>query len=473
MPTHTYDIAIIGAGTAGLAALREVQRHTDDFVIVNDGVYGTTCARIGCMPSKALIESANAFHRREKFAGLGIKGTDSLVVDVADVLQRVRRLRDRFTADITAITQQLGDRSIAGRARFVESNALEVNDRRITAKRIIIATGSRPVCPPQWRAFGERVFTTDTLFERQSLPQSMAVIGMGSIGAELSQALARLGIRIAAFGSKPLVAGLSDPTVNDTLVALLRKEMDLHLGTPAALTQDRDGRLRASAGEQAALVDGVLVALGRRPNIDGLGWEHTGARLDRHGVPMFDRSTLQIGDLPIFLAGDVVNDLPVLHEAADDGYVAGTNTTTQAAICFQRRVRLGIVFCDPNVAVVGTPHAQLDAAAIVAGTVDFTNQGRATLAAENHGVVRVYAARGDGRLLGAELCAPRGEHFAHLLALAIERRLSVQDLLRMPFYHPVFEEGLRTALRELSKQLHWDRPSDLASCKAVGASALD
>jgi dihydrolipoamide dehydrogenase len=169
----------------------------------------------------------------------------------------------------------------------------------------------------------------------------------------------------------------------------------------------------------------------------------------------------------------VANELPVLHEAADDGYIVGTNATVQTAICFQRRTPLGIVFCDPNVAVVGARYAQLDAATTVSGAVSFTTQGRSMLAAENHGLLRVYAARDDGRLLGAELCAPRGEHLAHLLALAIERRLSAQDLLRMPFYHPVFEEGLRTALRDLVKQLRWDRQSDLANCKAVGVSALD
>jgi dihydrolipoamide dehydrogenase len=217
----------------------------------------------------------------------------------------------------------------------------------------------------------------------------------------------------------------------------------------------------------------VLAALGRRPNTDDLGLEHIGVKVDERGVPDFDRATRQIGDLPIFIAGDVAAEVPVMHEAADDGYIAGTNATRAEPICFERRTPLSIVFCDPGAAIVGTPCAHLDPATTAVGTVSFANQGRATLAAENHGVARIYASRADNRLVGAELCAPRGEHLAHLLALAISQKATVQDALRMPFYHPVFEEGLRTALRDLSKQLGLDRQSDLASCKAVGASALD
>jgi dihydrolipoamide dehydrogenase len=470
--SHTYDVAIIGAGTAGLAALREVQRHTDNFVIVNDGAYGTTCARVGCMPSKALIETANAYHRREVFDEFGIRGAEALRVDVAATLARVRKLRDRFVADVIAITDELRDKSIAGHARFVEPDVLEVNGSRLSAKNIVIATGSRPIVPNDWRGFGARVLTSDTLFEQATLPQHIAVVGMGVIGVEVSQALARLGLSVSAFGAGHTVAGISDEPVAAALIALLHQEMSLTLGEPADLTAE-DRRLRVAAGNTSVVVDAVFAALGRRPNVEDLGLDRLGIELDQDGVPLFDAATRQLGQLPIYIAGDVTNDFPVLHEAADDGYVAGINATSDAPVCFARRTFLNIVFCDPNVAVIGTPYAKLDLDSVAVGTVDFAMQGRATVAADNRGVLRVYAKREDGRLLGAELCAPRGEHLAHLLALAIDRRASVQDVLRMPFYHPVFEEGLRTALRDVTRQLGHPRASDLASCGAVGASALD
>lgn len=473
MTEKRYDVAIVGAGSAGLAALREARRHTDDIVVVNDGPYGTTCARVGCMPSKALIESANAYHRRAAFPELGIRGADTLDVDVAEVLRRVRRLRDGFTKDIIAITTKLGEQSIIGRARFIDADTLDVAGRRVKARHIIIATGSRPIVPTEWRQFGKRILTSDTLFEQASLPQQIAVIGMGSVGTEIAQALARLGLQVTAFGSSRFVAGLSDAKINETLVGLLRGEMALHMGERARIEPHADTRLRVIAGDQCAIVDTVLAALGRQPNIENLGLDRLGLPLDERGMPPFDRTTRQIANLPVYFAGDVAQEFPVLHEAADDGYIAGTNATREAPICFERRTRLSIVFSDPNVAIVGTPYAELDHGDTAVGSVSFTTQGRATLAADNHGSLHVYASRTSGRLLGAELCAPRGEHLAHLLALAIGQQLAVQDLLRLPFYHPVFEEGLRTALRAAAKQLGFDRQSDLANCKAVGASALD
>ena len=470
---HIYDVAIIGAGTAGLSALREVQRHTDNFVIINDGPYGTTCARVGCMPSKTFIEAANAFHRRTVFSEFGIHGDQALSIDVAAVLRRVRRLRDHFTQDILAVTTELGARSIAGRARFIAPELIDVDGRRIQARRTIVATGSHPILPSGSESLGARILTTDSFFEQSSLPPDIAVLGLGSVGTELAQALARVGIRVSAFGSSSLLAGLSDPFVNEQLHSQLSSEVRLFTGARASVSDGASGKIRVTSASGEVVVDAVLAALGRRPNLHGLGLDALGVAFDEDNVPNLDRTTRRIGELPIYLAGDVASELPVLHEAADHGYMAGINATRDSPICFERRVPLAIVFTDPNVAIIGTPFAKLDHEATAIGTVRFANQGRATLAAKNHGALRIYASRATSEIVGAELCAPNGEHLAHLIALAISRKLRVQDLLRMPFYHPVIEEGLRTALRDLSKQLHIDRPSDLANCKPVGANALD
>jgi dihydrolipoamide dehydrogenase len=220
-------------------------------------------------------------------------------------------------------------------------------------------------------------------------------------------------------------------------------------------------------------VGAVLVAIGRTPNLDDLGLETLGLPLDAHGLPPIDRESLQVGALPIYLAGDANDGLAIMHEASDEGYISGFNSLASPATCFQRRTPLLIVFSDPNIARIGKGHAELDPEQIVVGEVSFEHQGRARVSAENRGKLRLYASRRGGRLLGAELMAPQGEHLAHLLALAITQKLTVHQLLRMPFYHPVLEEGLRTALRSAARQLHEAPQSDLASCEAVGAEALD
>jgi dihydrolipoamide dehydrogenase len=468
----TLDVIIIGAGSAGLAALREVRKRTDSFLLINDGAYGTTCARVGCMPSKALIEAANAFHRRHSFDAFGIRGGATLSIDVAAVMRRVRALRDDFVGGTLKASDELGERSLAGRARLLDAQTVALGDRRYHARRIIIASGSQPVIPDAWRAFGERIVTTDTLFELETLPRRMAVVGLGAIGVEIAQALSRLGVEVTGFGGNPRLAGLSDDAVDGALRELLHQEFAFHTGASAELSPASDG-IEVRSGGVRVIADRVVAAIGRRPNIAGIGLETLGVPLDARGMPPVNPNTLQIADLPVFLAGDANGHAALLHEAADEGHIAGINATATELRCFRRRIPLAIVFADPNIAVVGQRFAELDAAQVLIGQASFKRQGRARTAERNKGVMRLYADRNSGRLLGGEMCVPAGEHMAHVLALAIERELSVQELLRLPFYHPVLEEGMRSALREISAQLPAGSDSDLASCGAYQAEALD
>ncbi len=469
--SQPLDVIILGAGSAGLAALREVRKRTDHWRIVNDGPWGTTCARVGCMPSKMLIEAANAYHARRALHTFGIEGADALRVDLPAVLRRVRALRDDFVAGTLAATDA-GERAISGHARLLDAQRVEVNGQVHTARRIIIATGSRPIVPEDWLAFGDRILTTDTLFEQPTLGPRVAVIGLGPLGVEIAQALARLGVEVMAFATGKTVAGLSDPAINDALLARLKDEFIVNVGDKAELREVAGG-IQVTNGSATVVVDQVVAAMGRRPNLEHLGLDTLGVALDDKGRPPIDPCTLQVGDLPVFIAGDADGDRPLLHEAADEGHIAGLNALAPTPRGFARRTPLAITFSQPHAAVVGQRHADLPEGQWVGGTVDFARQGRARVAQCNHGRLNVYAEHGSGRLLGAELCTPAGEHMAHLLALAVEQRLTVHDLLRMPFYHPVLEEGLRTALRDAASRLPKASDSDLAACEAYGASALD
>jgi dihydrolipoamide dehydrogenase len=473
-----FDVVIVGAGTAGLAALREVKKRTRNFLLINDGPWGTVCARVGCMPSKLLIEAANAFHHRRTFNQFGIRGEESLTVDFPAVLQRVRRLRDAFVASTLKATGALGKRAISGRVRLLGVGRLVVNGRELRARNIIIATGSHPVVPNAWRSVTPHLLTTDTLFEQETLPRRIAVIGLGPIGIEMAQALSRLGIDVVAFGAKTTIAGLSDPRVNAVAINLLRQEFPLHLGEKAdldaAVINGGEGSgVRVRGKDSVAVVDSILVSLGRRPNVQHLGLETLGVELDEQGLPPVDRRTMQIGDLPVFMAGDASGLKALLHEAADEGHIAGINATRPDPTVFARRTPLAIVFADPGIAMVGARFKPTSDSNTLVGEVDFQYQGRAQAGQRDRGILRIYAEPKSGRLLGAQMCAPAAEHLAHLLALAVEHSLTVHDMLRLPFYHPVLEEGLRTALRELAAQLPSCGESDLAGCEPLNTEALE
>lgn len=466
-PTTASDVIIVGAGSAGLSALREVRKHTEHFAIVNDGPWGSTCARVGCMPSKLLIEAANAFHARQHLEAFGIRGADQLRPDLPAVFRRVRKLRDEFVASTLKSTEGLAERAVQGRARLLAANRIEVNGKVLAARKLILAPGSSPVVPEDWKRFGKRILTTDTLFERKTLGPRVAVVGLGPIGVEMAQALARLGLEVTAFGHGPRMAGLTDPNVTDALRHLLEREMAVITDHEAELSKGPDASIVVHAGDTRVVVDHVVAAMGRRPQLQGLGLETLGLPLDEHGLPPLDPQTLQVGDLPLFLAGDANGERALLHEAVDEGHIAGVNAMAETPACFERRTSLSIVFCAPNAAVAGQPMKALLGQAFVVGRADFTHQGRARAAQCNAGLLHVFVDSASARLLGAEMCAPAGEHLAHLLALAVQQRMTVHELLRMPFYHPVLEEGLRTALRDAARQLHGQSPGDLGDCEPL------
>ncbi|MEO6226267.1 MAG: dihydrolipoyl dehydrogenase [Thermomonas sp.] len=470
MEVDDVDVAIIGAGTAGMAAYREVRKQTDRIALIEGGPFGTTCARVGCMPSKLLIAPAQARHALSLLPAFGIH-SDAGKVDGRAVMQRVREERNRFVGFVKDAVAGFDQAHIVrAHAVFEDPHTLRLSAAsdgtslpfdRIGAERIIIATGSQPSIPAMLRAAGDRLVVNDDVFDWHDLPESVAVFGAGVIGVELGQALHRLGVRVRLFGRGGGIAGLSDPAVRDVAKHIIGAEMAISLDA-CDVRIERDGELVVvhftdeDGRSHCERFDFLLAATGRTPNVDALGLANTGLVLDERGVPVFDRQSTQAGDSHIFIAGDAGDDMPVLHEAADEGHLAGKNAASYPAVYkHTRRTSLGIVFCEPQAAFAGHRHAQLikDGVDFATGEVSFEDQGRSRVMLVNQGLLRVYGEQGSGLLLGAEMIGPENEHLAHLIAWAIQMRMTVAQVLEMPFYHPVIEEGLRTALRMLLEAL--------------------
>ncbi|MGZ9895917.1 dihydrolipoyl dehydrogenase [Bordetella bronchiseptica] len=471
MKTLHTDVAIIGAGTAGLAAYRAARAAGKRALLIEGGQYGTTCARVGCMPSKLLIAAAEAAHAAGHGGPFGVHVDGAVRIDGAQVMARVKAERDRFVGFVLEGVENIpAEDKLRGMARFAEDTVLRVDGHtEVRAGSVVIASGSRPAVPPPFLALGDRLVVNDDVFAWDALPARVAVFGPGVIGLELGQALARLGVQVRVFGVSGSLGGITDPRVRQSARKAFQEEFyldpDARVLETKRIGDEVEVRYVALDNtERTERFDYALVATGRRPNVDGLDLHNTSLALDARGVPHFDRHTMQAGQAPVFIAGDANADAPLLHEAADEGRIAGENAARYPEVApGMRRAALGVVFSDPQIALVGTPFARLESDTFVAGEVDFGDQGRSRVMLRNRGMLRVYADIESGRFLGAEMVGPSAEHIGHLLAWAAQQSLTVAQMLEMPFYHPVVEEGLRTALRDAAARLGQARPQRLAA----------
>lgn len=460
MKNLSVDVAVIGAGTAGMTAYRATQTHGKHVVLIEGGKYGTTCARVGCMPSKLLIAAAEAAHSPSLAPAFGIH-TSVVGIDGKAVMARVQAERDRFVGFvIEGVEQMPQENRLRGYARFVAPSRLQIDDHTLVeAGSIVIATGSRPTIPEVFQHLGKHLVTSDDIFEWNDLPESVAVIGTGVIGLELGQALHRLGVRVAIYGRNGGLAQLTDEAVLGKAVQYLGTELDLRLHTRIVSSTVEDGAVLlrsegASGIERIERFDYVLVATGRTPNVEQLTLESSGLALDKYGIPLYDPMTMQCGQSPVFIAGDADNERPILHEAADQGRIAGDNAGRYpSSVSGNRHVPLGIAFADPQIATAGRSFRSLAGKPFAIGEVSFENQGRSRVMQQNRGLLRLYGDFDTGLLLGAEMIGPRAEHLIHLLAWSLQSGMTVMQMISMPFYHPVIEEGLRTALKDLQENL--------------------
>lgn len=461
---YDHDVAIIGAGTAGMAAYREVAKRTDRVRLIDGGPLGTTCARVGCMPSKLLIAAADAAHEARHADRFGVRA-GPVEVDGAAVMERVRSERDRFVGFVEEAVERFPDAHlIRQNARFVDDTTLELDDGvRLTARAVIVATGSRPNVPPPLEAASDRLIVSNDVFDWIALPGSVAVFGAGVIGLELGQALHRLGVRVRLFGRGGSVGPLTDPELVAYGRQTYAQEFGAHFDAQTEIKRDGNQivvRWLANGESGEERFDYLLAATGRRPNLDRIGLENTSLVLDERGSPDHDPLSMRArtrGDRlsSIFVTGDLTAPR-LLHEAADEGRIAGENAARYPEVYRRaRRAGLGIVFTDPQIAIAGRSHRELTDAGIAFahGEVSFEDQGRARVIGKNEGLLRVYGERDTGLLLGAEMIGPSAEHLGHLIAWTIESKLTVTEILQRPFYHPVLEEGLRTALRNLTAAL--------------------
>ena len=459
METREVEYVILGVGTAGLGAFSRIRKQTDSVLLIQHGPYGTTCARVGCMPSKMLIAAGDLAHAIDEGAYFGIDG--HYQVNGKRVFERLKQDRaDKFVGGVMKYVKSIKDQfKLEGKATFVDQNTIDVDGKlRVKADKIIIACGSTPYVSPVFEPLQHELDTSDTIFELDDLPKSLAVVGLGVIALELGQAFHRLGVATTLYGRSGRIGAFAHPDMQKEVMRTLQQELDIiPQGNFTKATKVAAGyELTYETGEGETITktyERVLLASGRVSNLNSMNLENAGLELDSRGLPKYDPLTMQCGDAPVFIAGDATEDLSLWHEAYIEGRIAAASAINYPQRKEGKRTAgLGIYFTDPQMASVGTPYNQLDADRIIVGRARMHGP-RHEIYNDLRGMMQVYVNKDSGVLVGAEIFGRGAEHMAQTLVLALEHEMTVAEILQMPVYHPSLEEVMKEALNKAMFQL--------------------
>jgi len=442
----THDVVVIGGGSAGYAAARTARDAGADVAIVDQGPLGGLCILRGCMPTKAILRSAEvaALLRRAKEFGLS---PVSARADLSAIVDRKDRLVREF-ADYRI--QQLRDPRLTlyqSQAVFQSPREVTVGDTVLSAGSFILATGSRPREVPIPGLAQAGYFTSDTILDLRTQPGSLIVLGGGAVALELGQFFARLGTRVTILQrGRTLLSGMDEDVGRALEAALIDEGIEVvtglqllrvtHDATGKTVWVMKDGRERSFVGEE------ILQALGRQPNIEGLHLDLAEMTLD--GGRIVVDGAMRTSQAHIFAVGDMNDVTPIVHLAIQQGEIAAYNAThaDQPAKIVDHRLDTEVVFTDPQVAVLGLNETRAKAAGTLylAASYLFSDHGKALCLGATHGFVKLLCAPQTGEILGVQIVGPEAGELIHELIAVMYFHGTAADLLRMPHYHPTLAE---------------------------------
>ena len=450
-PRDRYHLVVLGAGTAGLVSAAGAAGLGARVALIERRLMGGDCLNHGCVPSKAMISAARAWHEARtaaaRFGGPQAEGEG----DFGAVMQRMRELRAGISShDSASRFRDLGVDVFIGEGRFVSGDALEVGGSRLHFRKAIIATGGRPLIPPIPGCDNSLVLTNETVFNLTELPRRLAVIGGGPIGCELAQTFARLGSQVCLFEMAPHVLIREDGEAAAIVEqAMIRDGVDLRLGARVQeieVTNDAKAIHFERDGEAARFgVDEVLLAIGRAPNVEAIGLEAAGIEFDRSGVKVDDR--LRTTNKRIYAVGDVASQFKFTH-AAD----ALARIAIQNSLFFGRARASDLVipwctYTSPELAHVGMTQkeAEEDGIDIDVLTVPLAQVDRAVLDGTAEGFLRLVTRRGKDRILGATLVADHAGELLGELTLAVKAGIGLNTIASTIHAYPTQAEVLKKA----------------------------
>lgn len=448
----SYDVAVIGAGSAGFSAAITAADEGAQVALIGHGTIGGTCVNVGCVPSKALIRVAEALHRAHaanRFRGIE---ASARVTDWKAVVRQKQELIDdlRKAKYIGLLPAYNSVAYLEGKASFSENGALLVDGKKFNATKIIITTGARPALPSIQGINGIPYLTSTTALELEVLPESLLVIGAGYIGAEIAQLFARAGVKVTIVSRRGLLPE-AEPEISE---ALTRYFMDEGIDVISGVAYERieldngNVRLRVLAdGKPTALnANKVLIATGRTANTESLNLAFGGIETNANNSIKVDpqmRTTRE----GIYAAGDVTGRDQFVYMAAYGAKIAAKNAMNGDSHSYDNSIMPAVVFTDPQVASVGLTEAQARRQGIDVKTSILTldNVPRALAARDTRGLIKLIAESKTGKLLGAHILAPEGSDSIQTAAMAVKAGMTYQGMASMIFPYLTTVEALKLA----------------------------
>jgi dihydrolipoamide dehydrogenase len=452
----TYDVTVIGSGPGGyVAAIRCAQLGMKTAIIEKYSTLGGTCLNVGCIPSKALLDSSEHFYNaKNHFTEHGIE-LSSLKVNLKQMIARKNDVVKQTVGGIDFLMKKNKIDVFQGLGSFIDERHIlvkgEKEEKKIETENVIIATGSKPANLPFIKLDKKRVITSTEALELKTVPKHMIVIGGGVIGVELGSVYARLGAKVSVVEFLDGLIPTMDKTMGKELQKVLKKnDFDFYLKHKVIAVQAKGANVTVTAenskGETLELKgDYCLVSIGRKPFTDGLSVEKAGVKVsDRGQVEVDDHLRTNIDN--IYAIGDVVKGAMLAHKAEEEGvFVAETIAGQKPHINYL--LIPGVVYTWPEVASVGYTQEQLkeNGTPYKSGAFPFKASGRARASMDTDGLIKVLAHKETDEILGVHMIGPRAADLIAEAVVAMEFRASAEDISRMSHAHPTFTESFKEA----------------------------
>jgi pyruvate/2-oxoglutarate dehydrogenase complex dihydrolipoamide dehydrogenase (E3) component len=453
-PSGRYNLVVVGAGSAGLISAAVAAGLGARVALVERHRLGGDCLNTGCVPSKSVIRAARLLAEARRAAEFGARPPQPDEIDFAAAMRRMRRIRARISREDSAARyrDEFGVEVFLGEARFTGRDAVAVEGRELRFARAVIAAGARAAAPPLPGLAQAGYLTNETVFDLTERPHRLGVVGMGPIGCEMAQAFRRLGCEVTAFEASPQVLPREDADAAGIVQRRLAEEgVELLLGCRIERVERRGAErivhvTEAGGGARQVAVGELLVAVGRAPNVEGLGLEAAGVAYDpRTGVRVNDY--LQTANPRIYAAGDVCMGWKFTHAADAAAKIAVQNALFLRTKKLSSLVMPWCTYTDPEVAHVGLSEREAGERGIAIDTwqVPLAEVNRALADGEEDGLIKIHTARGRDRILGATLVASHAGEMIGEITVAMVGGLGLRAILEAIHPYPTQAEGIKRA----------------------------